>query len=74
MSYTPTCSSTRTRCCKNQVRTADFLYRIAKELEHDIFKAIGEHNVAWHVIEGGHEFPITRAEDVVREISTVWGI
>ncbi len=47
---------------------------VSRELTEDAEGAIGSEKVEWREIEGGHQFPITRAEDVVREISGVWGI
>ncbi|CAG8971102.1 hypothetical protein HYALB_00010679 [Hymenoscyphus albidus] len=45
---------------------------IPAELEEDAKAAIGEENVVWRVLEGGHEFPITQPERVVQEIWGVW--
>jgi hypothetical protein len=47
---------------------------VPRELREDAEEAAGSEKVEWREIEGGHEFPITRAEDVVREISGVWKI
>jgi hypothetical protein len=47
---------------------------VPRELREDAEEAAGREKVEWREIEGGHEFPITRAEDVVREISGVWRI
>lgn len=46
---------------------------IPAELEEDAKAAIGEENVEWRVLEGGHEFPITQPEKVAEEIWGVWG-
>jgi hypothetical protein len=39
----------------------------------DTKEAIGSGKVEWRVIEGGHEFPITRGDEVVKEVGGVWG-
>jgi len=43
-------------------------------VEPDSKSIIGGKNVDWRVIEGGHEFAITRAEEVVRQVAEVWGL
>ena len=43
-------------------------------MEVDAKEAIGSEKVEWRVIEGGHEFPITRGEEVVKEVCGVWGL
>jgi pimeloyl-ACP methyl ester carboxylesterase len=48
---------------------------VEKELGEDVLECVGKENVEWRVIEGaGHEFPITRAEEVVGVVSEVWGL
>jgi hypothetical protein len=48
---------------------------VEKELGEDVFECVGEENLEWRVILGaGHEFPITRAEEVVGMVSKVWGL
>ena len=47
---------------------------LAAAVEIDAKEAIGADKVEWRVIEGGHEFPITRAEEVVKEVCGVWSI
>lgn len=32
----------------------------------------GEEKVVWKVVDGAHEFPITKTEEVVREIVAFW--
>lgn len=44
------------------------------ELKEDAFGAIGEEKIEWRVIDAGHEFPITKSEEVVAEISAAWGL
>jgi hypothetical protein len=43
-------------------------------LQVDAAEAIGAEKLEWRVIDAGHELPMTHAEEVVREISGVWGI
>ena len=43
-------------------------------VEVDAKEVIGPGKVEWRVIEGGHEFPITRGEEVAKEVCTVWGL
>lgn len=50
------------------------IYSVPEELKLDAFDTIGAENVEWRVIESGHEFPLTHAEEVVNEICGVWGI
>lgn len=65
-----------------QFYTLSHLYAVFKlmnsslphELKQDSFDAIGAENVEWRVIESGHEFPLTHADEVVSEICGVWGI
>lgn len=45
---------------------------IAKELREDSEAAIGADNVEWRTIQGGHEFPVTNADEVVAMVSEVW--
>jgi pimeloyl-ACP methyl ester carboxylesterase len=48
---------------------------VEKELGEDVLDCVGEENLEWRVIKGaGHEFPITRAEEVVGIVSEVWGL
>lgn len=47
---------------------------IAKELREDAEAAIGPGKLKWRVIEAGHEFPITNADEVVAMVSEVWGM
>ncbi|KAF8866520.1 alpha/beta-hydrolase [Acephala macrosclerotiorum] len=47
---------------------------IAKELRQDAETVIGPENVEWRTIDGGHEFPITNADEVVAMVSEAWGI
>jgi pimeloyl-ACP methyl ester carboxylesterase len=48
---------------------------VEKELGEDVLECVGEENLEWRVIEGaGHEFPMTRAEEVVGMVSEVWGL
>jgi len=49
-------------------------HSIADELNEDAKATIGEDRLEWRVIEGGHEFPISRPDEVVDEIAGVWGI
>jgi pimeloyl-ACP methyl ester carboxylesterase len=45
------------------------------ELREDAVRAMGgDKALEWRVVEGGHEFPIESAEEVVDEISKVWGL
>lgn len=30
--------------------------------------------VDFRIIEGGHEFPITKADEIVEQLSVVWGL
>jgi surfactin synthase thioesterase subunit len=41
-------------------------------VEIDAKEVIGAGKVEWRIIEGGHEFPITRGEEVVEKINEVW--
>lgn len=50
------------------------MYRLPHELEADATEIIGKNKIEWRVIDGGHEFPLTRAEEVVKEICGVWGL
>lgn len=45
---------------------------MAKELEEDAKEAIGADKVVWRVVDGGHEFPISKPDSVVEHISEVW--
>jgi poly(3-hydroxybutyrate) depolymerase len=48
---------------------------VEKELGEDVLECVGEENLEWRVIDGaGHEFPMTRAEEVVGMVSEVWGL
>ncbi|KAL3419338.1 alpha beta hydrolase family [Phlyctema vagabunda] len=47
---------------------------VPAELEVDATAAVGSEHVDFKVIEGGHEFPITRALEVVDEIERHWTI
>lgn len=47
---------------------------LAAAVEIDAKEAIGADKLEWRVIEGGHEFPITRAGEVVKEVWGVWNI
>ncbi|KAG9245702.1 Alpha/Beta hydrolase protein [Calycina marina] len=47
---------------------------VTEELKPDATEAIGAANLDYRVIEGGHEFPITAVDEVVTQISQVWGI
>ncbi|KAH8602840.1 Alpha/Beta hydrolase protein [Bisporella sp. PMI_857] len=46
---------------------------IPEELKIDATELIGSANIEWRIIDGGHEFPITRGDEVVKQISEVWG-
>lgn len=50
------------------------IHSIANELNEDAKATIGEDRLEWRVIEGGHEFPISRPDEVVDEIAGVWEI
>jgi len=43
------------------------------ELREDVLDLVGEQGVIWREVDGGHEFPITMGEEVVRIIGEVWG-
>jgi pimeloyl-ACP methyl ester carboxylesterase len=47
---------------------------VSEELRVDVLQVVGEENVVWRVIDGAHEFPITKTEDVVKEVSAYWGL
>lgn len=47
---------------------------MAHELEPDAAEVIGLDKVVFRIMEAGHEFPITMADEVVRQISEVWHI
>ena len=47
---------------------------VPAELEEDAAEAMGRDKLEWRVIDGGHEFPITRSGEVVEEISRFWGL
>lgn len=47
---------------------------IPKELEVDAREFIGTEMVDFRIIEGGHEFPITKADEIVEQLSVVWGL
>ncbi|OHE99528.1 hypothetical protein CORC01_05106 [Colletotrichum orchidophilum] len=34
----------------------------------------GEENVTWKVLPGGHDFVMTKTEDIVRELDAFWGL
>lgn len=44
----------------------------AVELREDALEAIGEDNVEWRVVEAGHEFPVSNADEVLGLISHFW--
>jgi pimeloyl-ACP methyl ester carboxylesterase len=47
---------------------------LADELMVDVFEIVGKERVRWLVVDGAHEFPITKIEEVVEEIKSFWGI
>jgi len=47
---------------------------VKEELEEDVRECLGEEAVEWRVFEGGHEFPITKAGEVVNELVGMWGL
>jgi pimeloyl-ACP methyl ester carboxylesterase len=47
---------------------------VAEELREDAIEAIGEEKVVWRVVDGGHDFPITRREEVMEEVCDFWGL
>jgi hypothetical protein len=49
-------------------------YSTPHELQEDSFDTIGAENIEWRVIDSGHEFPLTHADEVVNEICGVWGL
>lgn len=47
---------------------------LAKELEEDAEATIGQKNVEWREVDGGHEFPVSDAGKVVALVSDFWGL
>ena len=47
---------------------------VEAELREDVFDAVGEDKVEWRTIEAGHEFPMTKSDEVVDIISNAWGL
>lgn len=48
--------------------------RIAHELKEDATEVIGINKLDFRIVEAGHEFPITMADEIVRQICEVWHI
>jgi pimeloyl-ACP methyl ester carboxylesterase len=46
----------------------------AVELREDALNAIGEDNVAWRVVDCGHEFPVKKANEVLDLVSQFWNL
>lgn len=46
----------------------------SKTVEVDAKEVIGADKVEYRVFQGGHEFPVTLGEEVVRELCGVWGL
>jgi hypothetical protein len=51
-----------------------YQYSVAKELEEDARGAIGSEKLVFAFVNGGHEFPISKPDEVVGLIARVWGI
>lgn len=47
---------------------------IPGELKEDAEASLGKENIAWKDIAGGHDFPITKPEEVIMIIADFWGI
>lgn len=44
----------------------------AVELKEDALEAIGEENVEWRIVEAGHEFPVSKADEILELVSEFW--
>lgn len=44
------------------------------ELHDDAIAAIGKEKVVWRVVEGGHDFAITKVAEVMKEVGEQWDI
>lgn len=47
---------------------------VAGELEIDAAIIIGKDKVEFRIIDAGHEFPITKADEIVEDIWELWGL
>lgn len=44
------------------------------ELQEDAEATLGKDNMDWKALDGGHDFPITKPEEVITIIAKFWGI
>ena len=44
------------------------------ELKEDAEASLGKENMDWRDIDGGHDFPITKPEEVIAIVVDFWGI
>ncbi|KAI9682130.1 MAG: hypothetical protein M1817_000184 [Caeruleum heppii] len=48
---------------------------VREEIMEDATRALGgDGHVAFNTIDAGHEFPVTKSEEVVRHVSAFWGL
>jgi hypothetical protein len=46
----------------------------SETVEVDAKEVIGADKVEYRVFQGGHEFPLAKGDEVVRELCEVWGL
>ena len=47
---------------------------VADELREDVLVVVGEEKVRWRVVDAGHEFLVTKTQEVAEEIKAFWGL
>ena len=47
---------------------------IPGELEIDAADRIGKDKIEFRIVDAGHEFPITKADEVVEELWKIWNL